>query len=368
MKSLRIVVGIIAASLSDLSDAQSSVTLTGKVDNGLTFVSREGGSNNAKVDSGVLFPNVWNLKGEEDLGGGNKTLFTLSSIFNLNNGQVLQPNTEFGRQAWVGLQTNYGTLTLGKQWDFSAEYFAQFSVSVIGSGYAIHQGDFDRSNNDRLTNSVKYTSPTFKGFSFGAMYGFSNIPGRFHDESGWSTGAQYSNGPLTIGAAYTYKSTPTLNPYAQIGTRTFFDVPVAVASGNTVTNLQPDFQIQSLGTFGVGAAYEIGTITFYGDFSDTVLKYNGVSSAMHVYETGVTYLVFPTLSVVLGYQHTAFQGNSWNQLTAAASYFLSKRSQIYVSSDYLKASSGVDPVIGASFTPSVSHHQADIRVGILQVF
>jgi outer membrane protein OmpU len=72
--------------------------------------------------------------------------------------------------------------------------------------------------------------------------------------------------------------------------------------------------------------------------------------------------------LVLGYQHTAFQGHEWNQVTAAALYSLSKRTQVYISSDYLKASSGVDPVIGGSFAPSLAGQQADVRVGIYHAF
>jgi outer membrane protein OmpU len=361
-------VGLGSVGLSSTSFAQSSVTLAGKLDDGVTFVDNDGGHHNTKLDSGVLYPNLWILTGTEDLGGGNKTVFKLSSLFNLNNGQLNQPNTQFGQQAWVGLQTAYGTVTLGNQFDFSADYFGQFNVGAAGSGYAIHQGDFDHTNNDRLKNSVKYTSPTWAGFSFGAMYGFSNTAGSFHDGSGWSAGAQYVNGPFTIGAAYSYVATPTLDPYAQIGTRTFFGVPVATVSGNTATDLMPEFQIRSLGTFGIGASYAIGDLTLYGDFSDTVLKYQNDTSVMHVYEGGATYQATPATQLVLGYQHTAFQGHEWNQVTAAALYSLSKRTQVYISSDYLKASSGVDPVIGGSFAPSLAGQQADVRVGIYHAF
>ena len=360
--------GLCSAGLSCASFAQSSVTMAGKLDDGVTFVDNEGGHSNTKADSGVLFPNLWILTGTEDLGGGIKTVFKLSSLFNLNNGQLNQPSTLFGQQAWVGLQTDYGTLTMGNQFDFSADFFGQFNVGSSGSGYAIHQGDFDHTNNDRLKNSIKYTSPVWGGFTFGAMYGFSNTAGSFHNGSGWSAGLQYANGPLLIGAAYTYQATPTLDPYAQIGTHTFFGVPVATVSGNTATDLMPEFQIRSLGTFGIGASYAIGNFTLYGNFSDTVLKYQALTSVMHVYETGATYQVTPAAQLVLGYQHTGFEGHTWNQVTAAALYSLSKRTQVYISSDYLKASSGVDAVIGGSFAPSLAGQQADVRVGIYHAF
>ncbi|MGU7772597.1 porin [Burkholderia sp. MR1-5-21] len=365
----KMIAALVGTALSGTAMAQSSVTLSGKLDEGITYVTNEGGHSNTKMDSGVLFPNLWILSGHEDLGAGYKAVFKLSSLFNLNNGELNQPNTLFGQQSWVGVETPYGTITLGNQFDFSADYFGQFNVSSSGSGYAIHQGDFDRTNNDRLKNSIKYTSPTlFGGLSFGAMYGFSNTPGSFHDNSGWSAGAQYANGPLTIAAAYTYVATPTIDPYAQIGVHSFFGQQVASVTDNVATDLAPEFQIRSLGTLGVGASYAIGDVTVYGNYSNTVLKYLDTKSVMHVYEGGASWQVTPAFQLVGGYQHTGFEGHAWNQVTAAALYALSKRTQVYVSGDYLKASAGVDAVIGASFAPSLTGKQGDVRVGIYHTF
>ncbi|WP_425485190.1 porin [Burkholderia guangdongensis] len=363
------VVAAIGAALSGAAFAQSSVTLSGKIDDGITYVTNEGGHSNVKMDSGVLFPNLWIMSGHEDLGGGNAAVFKLSSMYNLNNGRLVGgQNTMFGQQAYVGLQTNYGTITFGNQFDFTAEFLAPLNVSSSGSGYAIHLGDFDRTNNDRLTNSIKYMSPTWGGFQFGAMYGFSNVPGSFHDNSGWSAGVQYSNGPLTLATMYTTVATPTIDPYAQIGVHSFFGQTVASGSGDNVTDLAPSFQIRSLGTLGVGGSYAIGDVTVYANYTNTVLKYLDEKSVMNVYEGGATWQVTPAFQLVGGYQHTSFEGHAWNQVTAAALYALSKRTQVYLSSDYLKASAGVDAVIGASFEPAPTGHQADVRIGLAHTF
>jgi outer membrane protein OmpU len=363
------IAALLGAAMSSGALAQSSVTLSGRLDEGITYVTNEGGHSNTKMDSGVLFPNLWILSGHEDLGGGYATVFKLSSLFSTSTGELSQPNTLFGQQSWVGVQTPYGTVTLGNQFDFSADYFGQFNVGSAGSGYAIHQGDFDHTNNDRLKNSVKYASPTlFGGLTFGAMYGFSNTPGSFHDNSGWSAGAQYANGPLTVAAAYTHLATPTLDPYAQIGVHSFFGQLVASVSDNVASDLAPAFQIHSLGTLGIGASYAIGDVTLYGNFSNTVLKYLDANSVMHVYEGGATWQVTPAFELVGGYQHTGFEGHAWNQVTAAALYSLSKSTQVYVSGDYLKASAGVDAVIGASFQPSLTGKQADVRIGVYHGF
>jgi outer membrane protein OmpU len=353
---------------SQVALAQSSVTLYGRVDNGVTFVDNETGSHNTKLDSGVYYPNIWGLAGHEDLGGGNTMVFKLEGLFDLNSGKMLPANTEFAHQALVGIETAYGRISMGYQYDMTFDFFNQFNVSALGSGYAVHQGDFDHTNNDRMANSVKYTSPTYNGLQFGAMYGFSNTAGNFHDGSAWSVGGQYANGPLTIGAAYSFQATPTLDPHAQIGVHSFFGVPTVAGSGSAATDLQPEFTIHSLGTFGIGASYAIGDLTLYGNFTDTTLKYQSYASVMHVYEGGATYLATPSVQFVLGYQHTGFQGHKWNQVTAAAQYFLSKNTQIYISSDYLKASTGVDAILGDALTPSSTGQQADVRIGIVHAF
>ncbi|HZZ05617.1 porin [Paraburkholderia sp.] len=368
MNKLALSAATLFALMSQAVHAQSTLTLYGRIDEGLTFVDNEGGGHNTKLDSGVLYPNIWGLAGHEDLGGGNTVVFKLEGLFDLNSGKMLPANTEFAHQALIGLETDYGRITMGYQYDMAFDFFNQFNVSALGSGYAVHQGDFDHTNNDRMPNSVKYTSPTIKGFQFAAMYGFSNTAGNFHNGSAWSVGGQYANGPLTIGADYTFEATPTLDPYAQIGLRTFFGVPTVTGTGNSATDLQPAFTLHSLATFGIGASYAIGDFTLYGNFTDTTLKYQGEASVMHVYEGGATYQANPFLQFVVGYQHTGFQGYKWNQVTAAANYALSKRTQIYISSDYVKASAGVDAVLGEAFAPSSTGQQADVRIGIVHSF
>ena len=368
MNKLALSTATLFALMSQAVHAQSSVTLYGRIDEGLTFVDNEAGGHNTKLDSGVLYPNIWGVAGHEDLGGGNTVVFKLEGLFDLNSGKMLPANTEFAHQALIGVETDYGRISLGYQYDTTFDFFNQFNVSALGSGYAVHQGDFDHTNNDRMANSIKYTSPTYKGFQFAAMYGFSNTAGSFHDGSAFSVGGQYANGPLTIGAAYSFVARPTLDPYAQIGVHSFFGVPTATKTGNTTTDLQPEFTIHSLGTFGIGASYAIGDLALYGNFTNSTLKYEGDAGVMHVYEGGATYQANPFLQFVVGYQHTGFQGHKWNQVTAAANYALSKRTQIYLSSDYVKASAGVDAVLGEAFAPSSTGQQADVRIGIVHSF
>ncbi|MGG2041235.1 porin [Burkholderia gladioli] len=64
------------------------------------------------MDSGVLVPNLFGLKGSEDLGGGTRAVFQLEGQFEVGTGAL--DGDLFGRQAWVGSTMRAGgTLTLG---------------------------------------------------------------------------------------------------------------------------------------------------------------------------------------------------------------------------------------------------------------
>ena len=73
-----------------------------------------------------------------------------------------------------GPEESWGTFSLGNQLDMTEEFVFLYNISAWGSGYAIHQGDFDRMNGDRLPNSVKFLSNDFAGFKFGGMCSFGN--------------------------------------------------------------------------------------------------------------------------------------------------------------------------------------------------
>jgi len=364
----KISLAVAAIGIASVAHAQSSVTLYGKMDAGLTYVNNAGGGKDFFFDNSVLYGNRWGLKGTEDLGGGTSTIFDLENGFNLGTGALKQGGAEFGREAWVGIQSSLGKVTLGKQNDFTNDYVESFNVSSWGSGYAIHQGDFDRMNGDMLTNSIKFKSANYSGFDFGAMWSFSNQPGAFHNGAAWSAGGEYAQGPVKLGVAYTYLADPTVDPYGAIGVSKFFGQTVASVANNTATDLNSSFKLSSLGTLAVGSSYAIGKLTVLGNITNTTLKLGGQSSVMQVYEIGTTYQFTPAMLGVVGYQHTNFEANHWNQGSAGVQYALSKRTSVYVSADYLKASNGVDPTIGYSFAPSLTGSQWDARVGMFTSF
>lgn len=358
----RHLLGAALLACSGLGLAQG-VTLYGALDAGVTVVSNEGGGRNVKLDDSVSVGNRFGFKGEEALGGRLKALFILESGFRVDNGALRQGGALFGRQALVGLRGDWGTLSVGHQYDFIADYAAQFNASAYASGYAIHQGDFDRFLLDRLPNAVKYTSPTVQGLSAGAMFAFGETPGSTRTKSAWSAGAQYAQGAFTAGLAHTRLNNPwglaALYPYAAMGVRTFLgravDVDEAVA-------------VDSQAITALGASVALGAFTVLGNVTSTAFKGQGERSSMRVLEAGGTWQLTPSLQAQTGFQHTRFEGRQWNQLSAGLSMALSKRTAVYVSGDWLKASRDVDAVIGYAFGNSTTNRQADLRIGMRHRF
>ncbi|MDS0862303.1 porin [Burkholderia pseudomultivorans] len=327
--------------------AQSSVTLYGLIDAGVTYANKVATSTGhgklAKYGDGVASGSRWGIRGTEDLGGGLKALFVLESGFSSGDGTLGQGGALFGRQAFVGLSKNgVGSLTFGRQYSFSTDYiggnYTMGSQTPAGN-YAYHINDLDQLTSSRINNAVKFQSANFAGLTFGAMYGFSNstqFAGAPTTSSGGTTtqgassaysfGANYAQGPFGIGAAYTNIRFPG-------GATPAFGV--SVANVNTLG-------LRDLETFGVGARYAIAAALVWANWTHTKFEpLSGEASKLNNYEIGGRYAFTPALSAGLGYTFSKlddrFEGK-WHQVNAAVDYALSKRTDVYVSAAYQKAS------------------------------
>jgi len=327
--------------------AQSSVTLYGIIDAGITYANKvavPGGHDSVvKYGDGVAQGSRWGLRGAEDLGGGLKAIFVLESGFNSGDGTLGQGGALFGRQAYVGLAKNeYGSLTFGRQYSFSTDYlggsYTMGSQTPAGN-YAYHINDLDQLTSSRINNAVKFSSANFYGLTFGAMYGFSNstnfagsptigtganaVQG---SSSAYSFGLNYAQGPLGIGAAYTKLR------YPNAATPAF---SVSIANVNTLG-------LHDLETYGVGARYSIAAAVIWANWTHTMFhQITTGSSTLNNYEIGGKYTFTPALSAGVGYTFSDLSGNfdgKWHQINGVVDYALSKRTDVYVIGAYQKAS------------------------------
>ena len=163
--------------------AQSSVTLYGVIDEGFNAISNSGGHRLYNMTSAVV--SGWGVTGAEDLGGGYKAIFKLESGFELNNGTLGQGGLMFGRTAYVGMSSPYGTAMLGRQYDLVEDYVAPFAaLSVFGVYTMGHPGGVDDINHtNRINNVLRYETPDLRGFRFGAMYSLGGVAGSFSQNS-----------------------------------------------------------------------------------------------------------------------------------------------------------------------------------------
>ncbi|MDR5747865.1 porin [Caballeronia sp. LZ029] len=115
--------------------AQSSVSLYGVLDAGITYTSNisnaSGHGRAIQFQDGIFQPTQWGMTGAEDLGGGVKAIFTLENGFQLSNGSLISNGSIFNRKAYVGFTGPWGKITLGRDFDFIGETFAGYSNAVI---------------------------------------------------------------------------------------------------------------------------------------------------------------------------------------------------------------------------------------------
>jgi GBP family porin len=362
-----------------VAHAQSSVTLYGLIDAGITYTSNQGGSHNIQETSGTVNGSRWGLRGSEDLGGGLKAIFTLENGFNITNGKLGQNGLEFGRQAFVGLSSDqYGAVTLGRQYDSVVDYLAPLALTGTSSGgtQAAHPFDNDNLNNSfRINNSVKYSSVNYGGLKFGALYGFSNDSGGFATNRAYSLGTSYTYGPLNFAAGYL-----ELN-----------NAGATLNSSGAVTN-DATFAAGTQRTYGAGLNYAFGPASVGLVFTQTHLdnatgigaSASGTSSGLTLtsgsarftnYEVNGRYNITPAWSLSAAYTFTDanLDGVSpkYNQFSLQAAYALSKRTDVYLMGVYQHVSDTGDSGLTADInglSASSSNSQVAATIGLRHRF
>ncbi|MBU6256920.1 MAG: porin [Burkholderiales bacterium] len=345
--------------------AQSAVTIYGIVDAGVTYYDNVGGQRAEQMDTGVAQGSRLGFRGAEDMGGGLRALFNLENGFNTDTGTVTQGGVFFGRQATVGLSGGFGTVNLGRQYDFM---FKLVNSSVLGQTPAGLMGDtlpsgtaITKANNAATgkpilgsaaslsartlgvltNNSIRYDSPSFGGLTFGVMYGLGEVPGAGKAGSTWSAGMQLVRGPFNGVVAY-YDAT---DPTGMVNNR----------------------------AWGIGANYSIDQWTPFAEI--TRASYAGFSSAAApnaatTYTLGTNFRWTLPMTFSLAYQRQQRNNGfaSAQQWTAVADYRLSKRTDVYAT-----VAHGVDKAfhpltMSLIGLPSSSDKQTALHLGVRHTF
>ncbi len=358
-KALGSAIGVMAASAA--AHAQSSVTLYGVIDDGLTFVSNQGGHHAYRMDDSISQGDRFGFRGAEDLGGGLKAIFNLEGGFNPNTGASRQGGLEFGRQAYVGLQSDrFGTLSLGRTYDQMTTTLIRYHSGYWSGIYAFDAGDHDRISGNWLNNVVTYVSPTVRGLHFSAQYAFNSLSATANNYGvAYSLSATYEHGPFSIGAAATSIHDYTVTPGSSLGVGSFLGTNVAFSSRAVV--------VDRYRTAGVGASYDFGIVGLSGLYTNTRYEKGANASTMQSFNVILHGELRPGLVLAGGYGYSKMSPYQWNEFNAVLDYLLSKRTDVYLSANYDKANGGARAVL-VTLPISGNDKQLAVRVGIRHKF
>ena len=267
--------------------AQTNVTLYGVVDAAIESGDTGGPEGRqTKIQSGDLSGSRFGFRGTEDLGNG------LKAIFNLEAGVAVDTGAQdsaglFQRRAVVGLEGEFGTVTLGREYsplaavagatDFSGQGFYGSNLSSFGSGRLTR----------RLANSVNYKSASLNGFDLLATYSAGEkTTGPSGDLKG--IGAEFKQGGLYLGAAYhTVKrlSSGDDKEYGAGAAYTFADIGGLELKANYLS-ADPEGANNKFKQYNLGGAYPFGPSKFYVNLQQNKIE-NGAKG--NAWALGYTY-------------------------------------------------------------------------------
>lgn len=362
--------------------AQSSVTLYGIIDEGITYTNNQAGHSTWQETDGAINTSRFGLRGNEDLGGGLQAIFRLENGFSAANGNLRQGGRLFGRQAYVGLASSqFGTITLGRQYDSVVDYLGPLALTgtQYGGTFFAHPFDNDNLDNDfRVNNSVKFQSPNFRGLQAGALYGFSNDAGDFANNRAYSFGASYAFKGVTVAAAY-----------LQINQNL---TTASISNTNGALNGDATFFAGRQRIWGAGVKYSFGPFTTDFVYTTTLLNnalgisagesgvsggfgLNGGSARFNDYEVNGRYTLGSPWTIAVGYVHTDGSIDAarphWDQVNVQAAYLLSVRTQVYLQTEYQHIAQDGLPlgaIISGLPAASTTPNQVAVTLGLRHTF
>ncbi len=328
--------------------ADGSITLYGVVDAGVEYLTHApnsaGGSNSVvRLSAGNLSTSRWGLRGSEDLGGGLKAIFTLENGFDLDTGNANQAGRLFGRQAFVGLQNQYGSLTLGRHQTVLYDFSLTYDPMAIATRYSVLM--HDKWMSGRADNSLKLTGKlgaVYYGLFYSTGYDSKaggEIPGDYKAGRNWSAAAGYDAGPLSARVVYD---------------------EVRGSTVATDDNRERRASIGASYNFGRGRAFA-GYRWYYGDFATSSLRTN-------LYWLGASYQVTPAVTVTGAAYYTDVRNSSGDpySFVLSGTYAFSKRTDLYAIAAYAQNSNG--SAMGLSgFGPSLNANATTLTAATEQV-
>jgi predicted porin len=349
---LALLLGATAASAA----AQSTVTVYGIVD--MALVRESGGSATmTKLTSGVESGSRLGFKGTEDLGGGMSAIFLLENGFQSDTGALGQGGLLFGRQAYVGLQTRAGSVTLGRQ--YTPQYLAVAAVDPFGSGTAGDTKNLMASTGNsasRMDNAIKYVSPVWGGFGAELVYGAGEVAGDSAAGRQWGAALVYSGGPLTIRVATHHRDNDTAT------------LKHLSAANNTVLTGLYDFgALKAHAAYGVDrGSNSAAPRNLANPFGYAVAPTPSTDSDVMLLGVTVPQGMGVWLaSYIRKNDRTGFDQDA-RQLAGGYRYYLSKRTDLYGVYAYIRNKNGAGYTVGSAIEGGTGSR--GLNLGIRHIF
>jgi predicted porin len=292
--------------------AQSTVSVYGVIDMNIER-SNHRNINGAYGDltqlkSDGLFGSRLGFTGAEDLGGGNKALFTLEAGMAPDTGAVGNATKFFSRLSFVGLENSgVGRITMGRQYTAQFDVLSRFFPLTRAPQYE----PYAQIESIYTDNSVKFTR-NVGALKLGAHYGLGESVQGNKGAANYSLGAAYEPGPWGVALSYDQSNTA----YATTGNISNYGyVRKLVAAGR----------------------YSIGRATLYAGIRDgkTVNQSAVRTTRDNVAYVGIEYQFTPTINAAVGYYQNnvhytsaAYTGTP-RSVAARGTYSLSKRTDLY---------------------------------------
>jgi len=368
-RGFRWTLSALAACASGVSHAQSSVTLYGVIDTGVEYVTNIGAQKSSSVHVPSLtasLPSLWGLRGKEDLGGGLNAVFVLESGFAPGTGSLNQGGRLFGRQAYVGLSGQWGTVTLGRQ--YSQIFWAVLTGDTLAPNI-FAAADLDPYlTQPRVDNSIAYTFKS-SGLTVAAMYSF----GRDAVDSAPAGGCA-GQSPTDWRAC---KSMSAMLKYdaGTWGAAAAFDRNYGGGGTGSALPLSSETDTRALingyakfgnSTLGVGFQHRIN----HGEQTPPVFD-----ATSNYWWIGGSYLPLPDIALDAQFGHISVSGHDagGSVIAARAMYFFSKQTAVYVTAGHVfnqrNASFSIDGgVPPPTSTPLPGVNQTGALVGIRHLF
>ncbi|MEX3613276.1 MAG: porin [Burkholderia gladioli] len=341
------------------AQAQSSVTLYGRLDAGLEYLNGGQAGHTIRAESGDWGTSLWGIKGVEDLGGGYKVLFYLEGAFNTMTGGLGSSGTIWDRFATVGISNDaYGTLLLGRElaiangvWDFDPFCQSNWSTASLVRGR----------NSNKTSNNISYQSPNIYGFDAYGQYALSNATnfnGNGTTNQGRSAGLQltYTNSLFQLRGLYDEARDPANGKLDDV-----FNYSREYFAGANVF----------LGPFKLQASYQ----SSHADGSPAAN--NGITTTQQVWG-GVTWQATPAAALIAAVYHVNANNGGGNATiyTIGGSYNLSKRTLLDLQAATLRNSKtanfglNANPAGTAVSTgnPKAGGSQTGVYAGIQHLF